>query len=136
MRKQFYWKTKNQDKAEEKTQLDMDERLRYINILQNLQVTFEVRISSMIFLLPTMRLKPYSQNNKWFLAAQSSSRSHSVRPSAVCPSVMFVKKWHLDYQQVIKTYLPAYLWDISDSSNICDSHDSSDSSDSSHSSET
>ena len=43
---------------------------------------------------------------------------------------MFVKKWPLEYQKVIKTYLPTYLWDSSDSS---DSHDSSDSSDSSNS---
>ena len=38
---------------------------------------------------------------------------------------MFVKKWPLEYQKVIKTYLPTYLWDSSDS------HDRSDSSDSS-----
>ena len=43
---------------------------------------------------------------------------------------MFVKKWPLEYQEVIKTYLPTYLWDSSDS---CDSRDSSDSSDSSDS---
>ena len=39
---------------------------------------------------------------------------------------MFVKKLHLEYRKVIKTYLPTYLWDSSDSS---DSHESSDSSD-------
>ena len=43
---------------------------------------------------------------------------------------MFVKMWPLEYQKVVKTYLPTYLWDSSDSS---DSHDSSDSSDSSNS---
>ena len=46
---------------------------------------------------------------------------------------MFVKKWPLEYQKVIKTYLPTYLWDNSDSSDICDGSDSSDSSDSSES---
>ena len=55
-----------------------------------------------------------------FLAAQSSSRSQ-----AVCWLVTFVKKWPLEYQKVIKTYLPTYLW------NSCDSSDSNDSSDSS-----
>ena len=43
---------------------------------------------------------------------------------------MFVKKWYLEYQKVIKTYLHTYLWDIcysSDSSEISDSSDSSDS---------
>ena len=44
---------------------------------------------------------------------------------------MFVKKWHLEYCKVIKTYLPTYLWNSSDSSDIYDSCDSSDSSDSS-----
>ena len=46
---------------------------------------------------------------------------------------MFVKKWPLEYQKVIKPYLPTYLWDSSDSSDSCDSCDSSDSSDSSDS---
>ena len=41
---------------------------------------------------------------------------------------MFVKKWPLEYQKVIKTYLRTYLWDSSDS---CDSSDRSDTSDSS-----
>ena len=44
---------------------------------------------------------------------------------------MFVKQWPLEYQKVIKSYLPTYLWDNGDS---CDSSDSSvgiDSSDSS-----
>ena len=44
---------------------------------------------------------------------------------------MFVKKWHLEYQKIIKTYLPTYLWDCSESSDICDSCDSCNSSDSS-----
>ena len=35
-----------------------------------------------------------------------------------------MKKWPLEYQKVIKTYIPTYLWDNSDS---CDSSDSSDS---------
>ena len=48
---------------------------------------------------------------------------------------MFVKKWPLDYQQVIKTYLLTYLWDISDSCDSCDSRDSSDSCDSRDSSD-
>ena len=42
---------------------------------------------------------------------------------------MFVKKWPLEYQKVIKTYLPTYLWDSSDSSEICNSCDSCDSDD-------
>ena len=42
---------------------------------------------------------------------------------------MFVKKWPLHYQKVIKTYLTTYLWDSSDSSDSCDSSDSSDSRD-------
>ena len=42
---------------------------------------------------------------------------------------MFVKKWPLEYQKVIETYLPTYLWDSSDSSDSSDSNDSSDSSD-------
>ena len=41
---------------------------------------------------------------------------------------MFVKKWPLEYQKVIKSYLPTYLWDNGDSTDICDSCDSSDSS--------
>ena len=44
---------------------------------------------------------------------------------------MFVKKWPLEYWEVIKTYLPTYLWGSSD---ICDSFDGFDSSDSSDSS--
>ena len=74
----------------------------------------------------------------YFLAAQSSSRSlvvdQSVPPS-FCRSVMFVKKWPLEYKKVFKTYLPTYLWDSSDCSNSCDSCDSRDSSDSCDSSE-
>ena len=54
---------------------------------------------------------------------------------SVSPSVIFVKKWLLEYQQVIKTYLPTYLWDSSDSSEISDSLDSSDSNDSSEKSD-
>ena len=46
---------------------------------------------------------------------------------------MFVKKWPLEYQKVIKTYLPTYLWDSSDTSDSRDSSDISDSSDSSDS---
>ena len=42
---------------------------------------------------------------------------------------MFVEKWPLEYQQVIKIYLPTYLWDSSDSSDSRGSSDSSDSSD-------
>ena len=42
---------------------------------------------------------------------------------------MFVKKGALEYCKVIKTYLPTYLWDSCDSSDICNSWDSSDSSD-------
>ena len=62
----------------------------------------------------------------------------SVRPSvgpSVRPSVMFVKKWPLEYCMVIKTYLHTYLWDYSDTSDICDSCDSCDDSDSSDSSD-
>ena len=53
-------------------------------------------------------------------------------------SVMFVKKWFLEYQMVTKTYLPFNLFDISDSSDSsysCDSNDSSDSSESNNSSD-
>ena len=46
---------------------------------------------------------------------------------------MFVKKWFLEYQKVIKTHLCTYLQDSSDSSDSCDSSNSSDSSDSSDS---
>ena len=90
-----------------------------------------------------------------FLAALSSSRRlficpsvrQSNRPSvrrsigpSVSPLVMFVKKWPLEYQKVIKTYLCTYLRDSSDgsdssdsseSSNSCDRSDSNDSTDSS-----
>ena len=58
----------------------------------------------------------------YFLAALSSSRTTVVGPS-VGPSVrplMFVNKWPLEYQKVIKTYLPTYLWDSSDSSDSSD----------------
>ena len=48
---------------------------------------------------------------------------------------MFVKKWPLEYQNVIKTYLPTYLRDSSESSDSCESRDSSDISDSSNSSD-
>ena len=75
-----------------------------------------------------------------FLAARNSSRTtvvgRSVGPS-VRPSVMFVKKWPLERQKIIKTYLLTYLWDSSDSCDscdICDSNDSNDSNDSSDSS--
>ena len=44
---------------------------------------------------------------------------------------MFVKKWLIEFQMVTKTYLPTYLWDISDSSDNSDSSDSCDNSDSS-----
>ena len=42
---------------------------------------------------------------------------------------MFVKKWLLEYEKEIKTYVPTYLWDSSDSNDGSDSCDSSDSSD-------
>ena len=48
---------------------------------------------------------------------------------------MFVKKGPLDYQKVIKTYLPTYLWDRSDIIDSCDSSDISESSDISDSSD-
>ena len=48
---------------------------------------------------------------------------------------MFVKKWPLEYQKEIKTYLLTNLWDSSDNSDSCDSSDSSDISDSSDSSD-
>ena len=38
--------------------------------------------------------------------------------------MIFVKKWRLEYQKLIKTYLPTYLWDGSDISDSCDSSDS------------
>ena len=37
---------------------------------------------------------------------------------------MFVQKWLLEHQKVIKSYRPTYLWDSSDG---CDNSDSSDS---------
>ena len=48
---------------------------------------------------------------------------------------MFMKKLPLEYQKVIKVYIPTYLWDSSDNSDSCDSCDSNDSSDSSDSSD-
>ena len=48
---------------------------------------------------------------------------------------MFVKKWRLEYQKVIKTYLLTYIWDSSDSSDNSDSCDSCDSRDGSYSSD-
>ena len=48
---------------------------------------------------------------------------------------MFVKKGPLDYQKVIKTYLPTYIWDRSVIIDSCDSSDISDSSDSSEGSD-
>ena len=48
---------------------------------------------------------------------------------------MFVRKWPLEYQKVIKTYFPTYLWDKSDNIDICESCDSSDSCDNSDSSD-
>ena len=51
---------------------------------------------------------------------------------------MFVNKWSLEYQKVIKTHLWTYLQDSSynsDSSDISDSSDSSNSSDCSDSSD-
>ena len=42
---------------------------------------------------------------------------------------MFVKKWPLEYQKVIKTYLSTYLWDSSDISDSFDGSDSNDTSD-------
>ena len=48
---------------------------------------------------------------------------------------MFVKKWCLEYQKVIKTYLHTYLRNSSYSSDSSDSSDSSTSSDSSDSSD-
>ena len=47
---------------------------------------------------------------------------------------MFVKKWPLEYQKEIKTYLPTYLWVSSDSSESSESSDSCDSCDGSDSS--
>ena len=69
-----------------------------------------------------------------FLAALSSSRT-TVLGRSVCPSVGLsvgdvCEKWPLEYQKVIKTYLPTYLWDSSDSCDICDSCDGCDSGDS------
>ena len=70
-----------------------------------------------------------------FLAALSSSRSLVVGQlvgwsvgRSVRRSVMFVKKWPLEYQKVIETYLCTYLQDSSDSSDSSYSSDSSDSS--------
>ena len=57
------------------------------------------------------------------------SGSPSVGP-LVGPD-MFVKKWSLEYQKIIKSYFRNYLWDSSDLSDIYDSCDSCDSSDSS-----
>ena len=37
-----------------------------------------------------------------------------------------MKKGHLEYQKVIKTYLPTYQWDSSYSSDSCDSSDGTD----------
>ena len=48
---------------------------------------------------------------------------------------MFVLKWPLEYQKVIKTHPHTYLWDSSDSSDRRDSSDSSDSNDSDDSSD-
>ena len=66
-----------------------------------------------------------------FLTAQSSSRSLVVGRS-VCLSVgrPLWKKWPLVYQMLIKSYLPSYLCDSSDSSDSGDSSDISDSGDS------
>ena len=62
----------------------------------------------------------------YFLAALSSTRSlvvgWFVRPS-VGRLLMFVKKWPLEYQKLIKTYLCTYLRDSSHSSNSSDSSD-------------
>ena len=77
-----------------------------------------------------------TQCDKHFLAARSSSRTTVVGP-LVGPSVglsvrhIYEKVTFRD-QNVIKTYLPTYLWDSSDN---CDSRDSRDSSDSSNSSD-
>ena len=46
---------------------------------------------------------------------------------------MFVKKWPLEYQKVIKTHLCTYLQNSSYSSDLSDSSDNIDSSDSSDS---
>ena len=70
----------------------------------------------------------------YFLAALSSSRSLVVG-RLVGPLVMFLKKWPLEYQKVIKTYLCTYLWYSSDSCDSSDSSDSSDSNDSNNSSD-
>ena len=48
---------------------------------------------------------------------------------------MFVKNWPLEYWKVIKTYLPIYLWDSSDSCDSSDSNNSSENGDSSDSSD-
>ena len=78
-------------------------------------------------------------NLYWFSAFtrfSSTVARWSVGP-LVRRSLMFVKKWSLEYQKVNKTYLPTYLWYSSyssDSSDSCDSRDSNDSSDSSDSS--
>ena len=53
----------------------------------------------------------------------------SVRPG------MFVKKWTLEYQTVIKTYFLTYLCESSDSSDSIERSDSSDRSDSCDSSD-
>ena len=54
-----------------------------------------------------------------FLSAQSSSRSLVVG-RLVGLSVIFVKRWPLGYQKVIRTCLPTFLWDSSDSSDSSD----------------
>ena len=48
---------------------------------------------------------------------------------------MFVKKWSLEYQKVIKTHLCTYLQNSSYSSDISDSSENSDNSDRSDSNE-
>ena len=70
-----------------------------------------------------------------FLAALSSSWSLVVCPlvgwlvgRSVGP-LMFMKKWPLEYQKLVKTYLPTYVRDSGDSRDSSDLSDSSDSSD-------
>ena len=84
-----------------------------------------------------LNISTHITGKSMFLAARSSSSTTVVRPSVgwlVGWLVIFVKKWTLEYQKAIKTYLPTYLGDISDSSESSDGCYSCDSSDSSHSS--
>ena len=104
-------------------------RLKLLNVSAILATTWSLGV----YLSESVEIFLAVLSRSWSLVV-GRSVGRSVGPS-VRLSVMFVKKWSLEYQKVIKTHLCTYLRDNSYSSYNSDSSDNSDNSDNSDSSD-